>query len=280
MIDFDDIRLIALDLDDTTLDEHGALNERTREAINAAINRGIHIVIASGRGYCALPGDVLNLKGIEYAITSNGAAVYSTADDRCIHNCKLLDKSVREILTLQDKFKVVFEVFIDGKAFADSRYVSDPVAFGSSPKAVNYIQNTRKPVENIREFILNNANSLDSVDIVVKDMSEKKTIADYLKERDRDIYVTSSVPYLVEVAYKDVGKGSALTWLCNSLNINLSDCAAFGNGDNDIDMISQCGLGIAVGNGTEGCLKAADIITDTNYNFGVAKIIEQILALR
>ena len=71
-----DIKCIALDLDRTTLNEHARLSGNNREALEYAISKGIHIVIASGRGFDSLPEDVLSIPGIEYAITSNGASVY------------------------------------------------------------------------------------------------------------------------------------------------------------------------------------------------------------
>ena len=71
-----DIKCIALDLDRTTLNEHARLSEGNRAALEYAISKGVHIVIASGRGFDSLPEDVLSVPGIEYAITSNGASVY------------------------------------------------------------------------------------------------------------------------------------------------------------------------------------------------------------
>ena len=135
--------------------------------------------------------------------------VYKRQDDKCIHSCKLLNKSVMYILSLQRLFNVVFEVFIDGEAFADCRYVENPIAFGSSQKAVNYIKNTRKPIDNMNDFIISNADRLDSIDIVVSKPDERKYVADYIKNIDNDIYVTSSVP--VSYTHLDVYKRQALS---------------------------------------------------------------------
>ena len=98
MINYTDIKLIALDLDDTTLNEYGTLSKRTRAAITAAVESGIHIVIASGRAYSALPKEIFAVNGLEYAITSNGAGIYCMPDDKCIHSCKLLNKSVIKVI--------------------------------------------------------------------------------------------------------------------------------------------------------------------------------------
>jgi hydroxymethylpyrimidine pyrophosphatase-like HAD family hydrolase len=85
------------------------------------------------------------------------------------------------------------------------------------------------------------------------------------------------VPYLVEVSYKDAGKGSALKRLCSWLNIPLENCVAFGNADNDIDMLKECGLGVAVENATERCLACADMVAPHHNEDGVAFMIETFL---
>ena len=69
------VKLIALDLDRTTLTSDGHLSEANKRALNVAIKRGVHVCIASGRAFDTLPEEVLDVQGIEYAITSNGASV-------------------------------------------------------------------------------------------------------------------------------------------------------------------------------------------------------------
>lgn len=277
MINLNKPKLIALDLDETTLNENGELTAETREAINMAISEKIHIVIASGRAYTALPGEVLAIDGIEYAITSNGAAIYRVSDNKCIHQCKINSSSVEKVLKIKESFPVTFETFIDGKAYADSRYVSDPTIFGVTERAKKYLQATRKPIDDIIGFIREHKDSLDSIDVVVPNVETRDTIAGLLSEADKEIYVTSSVKYLVEIAYKEAGKGMALRHLCDMLGVALADCVAFGNADNDIDMLKACGIGIAVSNATENCLKAADVIAPSHKDNGVAQMIRKML---
>ena len=68
------ITCIALDLDGTTLTPQGKLGAKTREAIEKALEAGIQVVAASGRSLDSLPKDILEIPGIRYGITSNGAA--------------------------------------------------------------------------------------------------------------------------------------------------------------------------------------------------------------
>ena len=93
-----DIKCIALDLDGTVLNSEGKLSEKNRAAIETAIANGIHIVIASGRSFWSLPEEIISIPGIEYAITSNGAAVYHVPTETRLRGYTLTRRSVREIL--------------------------------------------------------------------------------------------------------------------------------------------------------------------------------------
>ena len=92
------IQCIALDLDRTTLNGEGRLSPGNRQALEYAIAKGVHIVIASGRPFASLPEDVTAVPGIEYAITSNGAAVYHLPTGRRLHSYAMTPGSVQAIL--------------------------------------------------------------------------------------------------------------------------------------------------------------------------------------
>lgn len=277
MINYKNIKLIALDLDETTLNEKGKLTKRTQNAIENAVSKGIYVVIASGRAYTALPVDLLHIKGINYAITSNGTAVYKLPEGKCISAYKLDAASVEKILELREKYTITYECFIDGVAYANSEYIENPPKFGVAERAKEYLQKTRKPVDDIVAFMYDNKVQLDCIDIVVPDIYVRDEIAQLLNNTDSEVYVTSSVPALVEVSYKKAGKAAGLKIVADSLKIALSDCIAFGNADNDIDMLRECGIGVAVKNATPNCLDAADIIASHHNMDGVAQIIEDIL---
>src|SRR5699024_6406620 len=119
------IRCIALDLDRTTLNSEGHLSGDNRKAIEQAVSSGIQIAIASGRALDSLPGKVMEIPGIRYAITSNGAAVYDLKEGVCLRQYKLKAEAVRDILRWTQGEDVTFEAFIDGKPYAEKAYVED-----------------------------------------------------------------------------------------------------------------------------------------------------------
>ena len=96
----------------------------------------------------------------------------------------------------------------------------------------------------------------------------KRKIIDELYESDKDIYITSSVKQLIEISYKDAGKRSGVQYLAGLLGIDRKDIAAFGDADNDIDMIQFAGYGVVMGNATEHLKSIADYVTKSNDEDG------------
>lgn len=274
MTELKDIRLVALDLDDTTLCSDGSLADTTREAIFAAISVGIEVVVASGRAFNSLPKTVTEIPGIRYAITSNGAAAVKNPSGERIVSLVLKPDTVREII---DVFgEELLECFIDGQAYCDARYMREPVRFGCSEAYVEYVKTTRLPVDDMLCFIGENALRIDSIDVLCTDARHRAELWDKAAGIG-EAYVTSSSHRLIEIADAGAGKGATLKKLCAQLGIPPEKTAAFGNGDNDADMLKLAGLGVAVKNATAGCIAAADMVCASNDECGVAEILNKIM---
>lgn len=272
-----DIKCIALDLDRTTLNAQGKLSKANEEAIRKAVAKGIHVCIASGRAFDTLPQDVVSIPGIEYAITSNGAAVYRIQDKQCLRSYVLTEQSVKKILELTKDFPVTYEGFIRGTAYAAKEYIEDPVKFGATEHAVAYVQSTRHLQDDIVSFLKQHDDELDSMDIVVKDEAQKQKVIEVLKAEVQDIYITSSISQLVEISYKDAGKRSGVKFITEYLGLQPEQVAAFGDADNDIDMLEYAGCGIAMENASNGLLAVADVVTLHHDRDGVSYALKNIL---
>lgn len=273
-----DIRCIALDLDRTTLNERARLSDGNRRALEYALSKGVHIVIASGRGFRSLPEDVTAIPGIEYAVTSNGASVYHIPTGARLKTYALTPRSVEQILTLTAGEHLAYEAFIDGAAYAPADYVEHPERYGVG-KAAPYIQSTRTPVADFPAFLETHMGELESMDLVTVDEPLKQAMRALLRERIPDLYVTSSAPQLLELTHRDGGKHSGVRFVAERLGLSPDQIAAFGDGDNDVDLLRFAGCGIAVANASPACLAAADLVTLDHRQDGVAHGIYQLLGL-
>lgn len=274
------IKCIALDMDKTTLNAQGKLSEKNKEALKFAIKKGVHVVVASGRAFSALPADVMAVEGIDYAITSNGAEIYEVATGKCLKSYCISQESILKIMDLTKNQPVTWEVFIAGQAYASSAYVDDPIKFGASSHVVDYVKRTRKRIDDIYGFILEHAAQLNSIDVIVKDEQLKEQLWQQFKEEISDIYATTSAPQLMEISSKECGKHRGLAFILDYLGLGCEEAAAFGDGDNDADMLKYAGIGVAVANASEACMAVADLVVADYNDDGVAEGIYQLLEER
>ena len=271
------IKCIALDMDRTTLNRDGKLSEGNRKALEQAIAAGIHVIIASGRAFDTLPEDVLAVPGIEYAITSNGAAMYHVPDGKCLKRHQLGADAVEAIMKATKSESVTYEAFINGIAYADKAYVEEPARFDAPPEAVAYVKATRHILDDIKKFIEENKHHLDSMDVIVKDKEANEKVWEQIKNATDEVYITSSFAQLVEIADKNAGKKSGVAFFMELLGLKREEIAAFGDADNDADMLRFAGCGVAMENASEGCREAADYITKHHDEDGLAYGIRYIL---
>ena len=156
--------------------------------------------------------------------------------------------------------------------------MENPAAFGATPQAVEYIKRTRNLVEDIRAFILAHCKEMDSMDIVVSRRERQSDIWQAIEACAEEIYITSSIPQLIEISYRDAGKHSGVKYIMERLGLRREEIAAFGDADNDLEMIEAAAQGIVMENGLPNVKALATAITDTNDNDGVAKYCERYFA--
>lgn len=271
-----EIKLIALDLDGTVLTDNNTLSDRVKRSLERAIQSGIEVVAASGRPYGSMPKNVLGIKGLNYSITSNGAAVHDNSGRR-IHSTLVSENDVISLLKITEGHDLIFEAYVKGLTYTDSRYTSNPLKYGCSEAYVDYVKASHGHIDNMREFIYNHRKELDSIEIICTNAKKRAHIRQLVEDSTSGFYITSSSENFIEFMDKSATKGNAVNWLCNYLDVKTENTCACGNADNDADMIEQSGFGAAVENASKLCLDCADIIVPSNNNDGVARLIEIIL---
>ena len=270
-----EIKLIALDLDGTTLRKGSILSEETKIALEEAILKGINVVIATGRTFASLPECIFGIKGLEYVITSNGAHITDISKGKVIYsNCadgKAIEK-VRELLYAHSEFPV--EVFTDGHAYIDELVYEDIKNNGSDYMDASYIVRTRNPIPCVYDFMLKHRNDIENINIHFRDLQDK---ADFkvILETLEGITVTSSMPHNIEIGGETTSKATAIFDLCQRLNIKETNVMAIGDSPNDSAMITAAGLGIAMGNAVDEVKEIADYVTLPNNEDGVAHAVKK-----
>lgn len=275
------IHCIVLDLDRTTLNSHGKLSKGNRAAIEKSLEKGIEIVIASGRSYLSLPRDITGIKGIRYAVTLNGASIYEITSGKCIYSRLINPSAVDKILSIAEKpvitGKAACEAFVGGDSFCAHDYYDNFEKFGAYGAVAEYLRSTRRKVNDIIKFIRDNKKQISGIDIVTTDMDLKRLICDELKSNVPDVYITSSLNRMTEISDRGSGKHNALKYLLNIIGISSCETAAFGDADNDAEMLSYAAYGVAVDNASEKCRQSADYITLNHDEDGFAYWINSVM---
>ncbi len=270
-----DIKLIALDLDGTTLRSGTILSEETKNTLEAAIAKGVHVVIATGRGLDAIPKFVFDIKGLEYVITSNGAYVIRLEDMKTLYSNFPSSEVIQKVhdFLWQNKEHPI-EVFTIGKAYVDEHIYYDVKANGSDFMDAEYIIRTRNPVPSAYDFLLEHRENIENINIHFRTQQDKLYIKNEL-EKIPGITLTSSYGNNLEIGGETTSKADAIAHLCNILNIDEENVMAVGDNPNDSAMIKAAGLGIAVGNAVEEVKAIADYVTLSNNEDGVAYAIKK-----
>ena len=268
------IKMVALDLDGTTLNSSREVTERTVESFRRATEKGVHIVVSTGRPYTSLPDNVKSIPYIEYAITSNGGHINLIDTGESIYDSYLSPAAVKQIAVLYEKLDAEIEVFINGQAYMDQTYRDYILEHGLSYRNVEYVLWSRKPVQGVAKMMLDNQDRIENVNFCFSS-TDKLEEARAEIEAIPEATITSSFPNNLEVGGPHTSKKAALEALTEKLGVDRSELMCCGDAPNDIQMLEYAGIGVAVGNAWGGTKDHADYITGTNDEDGVAQAIEK-----
>lgn len=237
------IKLVALDMDGTLLNSDQEISEYTQDVIAQALDRDIHVVFSTGRGIRTSYPYAEQLNLTSYLVTANGGEIW-TMDKELLDRHLLAAKKVERMWHIGKGVGVHMWMMATDRVFRntppDSFYHYDWLKFG--------------------------CHSLDREKLY--QMIEELSYIEGLE-------LTNSMPNNVEANPAGVNKAAALKKVCKEIGITMDEVMAVGDSLNDIKMIQEAGIGVAMGNAQEAILKAADVTTDTNDRDGVALAIER-----
>ncbi|GFP74709.1 sugar-phosphatase [Clostridium fungisolvens] len=262
-------KLLALDLDGTLLNNNGEISKANAKAIELAKEKGIKVVLATGRPIDGIKNYIsqLNLLEDDYVVAFNGALVQKTRDKTVIGRKGLTISDLNKIYELSKKLNVNIHIHTDKECITPkiSKYSLFEAKLNSIPlKEIGF--------EDLQgDTVINKIMFIDEEQIIDK-------ISGLIDEEFHDEYtVVRSLPYFLEFLNKEVNKGIGVKMLANSLGISMDEVICIGDHENDIHMIQYAGLGVAMGNAVDSLKNAADYITKSNEENGVAHVIEKFI---
>ena len=271
------IKLIALDMDGTLYNNQSQISDVNQTTIRHATSQGIEVVISTGRPYAGLPLELLGTLGIRYAITAGGAAIYRLADSACIYTSRMEPAVVCPILEKLQEKDIHIDAFIGGDGYTISS-CRDRISQLALPESIKqYIRDTRIFKDDLTAYIASAHRTVEKVTLNFYktpdgSFAHRDEVASFLSTCPQISAVTGGY-YNLEFTKTGTTKGSALSYLCEYLNIPISATMACGDTQNDIDILKTAAIGVAMDNASDAVKSVADYITLSNEENGVSHAI-------
>lgn len=276
-----DIKLVALDLDGTLFDNSSRISKRNLTAIRSITDKGIHVVISTGRPFEGIPFDQIKGTGINYAITANGSGIYEISTGKCLYENAMDEELVTPILNFLLTRDIHMDAFIGGKGYTPIQCVETAQKLTVPSSIKNYIITTRTRLDNILQFIHENQLKVQKMTLnfypaADGTLIDRETVRKFLVSNPSITTVCGGYNNL-EFTRADANKGVGLRKLAEILGVNPDATMAIGDTENDLAIIEAAGIGVAMGNATDAVKARADYVTTTNTKDGVAAALEHFI---
>lgn len=275
------MKLLVLDVDGTLFGSDGKVSMSSIEAMKKVQEKGITIMLASGRDYSSLPLDQLKDVDIPYVITCNGSAAYKTDTKEALYEECLDTEEMLEVFAYVLERGIHLNVQMNGGNYTEKKCQSYIRNMAVPDYVKEVLDETCEPVDDIVEFVRKNKVDILKVTLnfQMKEDGEylnREEVNQYLKKLP-DIHVVDGGFANLEFNKAGVSKASGIRFMSKYLGIPKEDIMAIGDSENDIEMLKEAGLGIAMGNARDEVIAVADAVTAPNDEDGVTKAIEKYL---
>ncbi len=261
-----DIRMVALDLDGTVFNDQKQITPRTLAALRAALARGVTVLPATGRPLAGAPREFLAIPGVDWALTSNGGCVWRLAGRQPAVRLLLSPAQARQVLEVLTGLDCTIDLYADGWAYTTAAHLARLETL-VEPELLPYIRASRRTVPDLAAFAAAEP-GIEKFSCQFGAAGHRQAARDRLTALGYE--VTCSLGTNLEINAPGVTKGAALLTLAEQLGIRRDQVMACGDSDNDAAMLRAAGLGVAMGNAEPAARAAADAVTATNQEDGVA----------
>ena len=261
---------LACDLDRTLIAEDFVLRPRTRAAIRSLREAGVRFVIATGRMWRSARRYVVEPTLDEPVVCYQGAAVVDPASGRFLRHEPIPLELAREAIALVAEAGYSLNCYVD-----DELYVAR-----ESAEAHRYAVFQQIPIHEVGDLL----SWLEKPPTKLVAIGDPRPL-DLLKRDvtahfDGRLYIAKSLPYFLEFASPSVTKGAGLSFAAAHAGFSLERTIAFGDGENDLELLEAAGYAVAVANAHPLLLERADWICPSADEEGVARAIEAYLHSR
>lgn len=275
------LKAIILDIDGTLVNSQKKISERTKKTLLDAQNKGIKLILASGRpirGMLEVMHELEMDKHHGLVVAYNGASVMDCESKEIVFNKAMTPQEAQSVLNHVKNFEVIPMVAKDDTMYVNNVY-NGMLVYKNNPiniieyesRGGHYLLCEKSDLAEFVDFPLNKI-------LLAGDPGYLKE--NHMKISEPFIGKLSSMftaAFYYEFTAQGIDKANALNEVLVPMGINPEDTISFGDGQNDLSIINFAGIGVAMGNAVDELKKAADVITLSNDEDGIAHVLEKYL---
>ena len=288
-------KLVAIDLDGTMLNKYGIITEKTKEIISKVQEKNVEVMIASGRAITSVKRFAKEIKSKKYFISGNGAITYDVENNKILYENILKKQKALQIIKICEENSIYYNIYTENGIIAKNLnyntlyYYKDNLTKPDENRThINLVEDIYNYIDEKNEKILKimicdeHKSVFNSIVRRLKEISEIEVLEvshmsrKIIKQGTEEIALEY---FYTEVSAKDVDKWNALEEVIKLMNISKEEVLTIGDNANDVKMIKNAGLGIAMGESAPYVKKCADKITLNNDEDGVAVALKEIFEI-
>ena len=248
-------KLIVSDLDGTLIPLRSeTLSTKTREIVSKIVESGVYFVPCTGRSFNCIPKEFEDL-GTRFYIYANGAVIYDKMTHSFLRENYIELDCALSVIDILKKYGILVYTFIDKDMYTDKFYFDKLCG----NEEFSYFFSKATILDDLSTYIMDNKAKVQKISATLNP-GEYDTVYQTINNIIPGLTITSFTENNIEILSEGSDKGTALCFLCDSLEINNEECAALGDSDNDIEMIKNAGLSIAPINANDNVKMIANII--------------------
>lgn len=260
-------KMIAIDIDDTLINDDKQVTEGTKQALAAAIASGVVVTLATGRMYASARSIAQQLSLNVPLITYQGSLVKNAIDGNVLYERTVPAAAAQLIFDYCERNGLHLQLYLDDQLYVKER----------NDKAVAYAELSRIPF--IVEPDFKSLAGKPSTKLLLIDEPDKLDLvaAELRGLLGQQVHITKSKPHFLEITHAEGTKGHALAHLADHFGFDLEKVIAVGDSWNDREMLETAGLGVAMGNAVDSLKAIADYVTLSNNEDGVKHVVDKFI---
>ena len=265
-------KLLALDMDGTTLNSEKKITPKTADAISELSRRGVAVVLSTGRGLAEIADYKTELKFMRYGILISGGMVYDFFNSKPVTTHPLDTEMMFELIDFAESENAMIQFLTENDSLVREEDILNMETFGMGIYQDMYYRNCVR-CEDFKKFVRENPGKVLKFNIYHRSTESREK--NFKRIEKFDLNIDYAEKTALEISPKNISKASGLKELCDFLKINLSETVAVGDAPNDTEILKTAGLAVAMGNATAEIKNLANFVTDDNDHDGIVKVIEK-----